>query len=243
MDTIMALAEKYNLFIIEDAAHAIAAYYKGKPLGSIGQLSAFSFHETKNITCGEGGMLAVNDKRFSDRAAVITDKGTNRNDFIAGKTKKYEWVDLGSSYCMGELNAAFLLAQLEALDNIQEKRNELWNQYYNGLNDVVNSDYFSLPHIPSFATHNASVFYIVCSSQPIRNSLIKGLAEAGITAAFHYQPLHLSPFYSGQGNKQVTLANAEKYGNCLLRLPLHAGLSMDEVNYVIEQTKKIIKTI
>jgi dTDP-4-amino-4,6-dideoxygalactose transaminase len=241
MDIISEIAARHNLFVLEDAAHSIDAFYKGKALGSLGDMGAFSFHETKNITCGEGGALILNADKFKDRAELILDKGTNRKAFAEGKTDKYEWVGLGSSYRMAETTAAFLLAQLEELDTIQGIRMELWNAYYSALNAAALQDFFSLPVLPDYAKHNASVFYMVCASRKIRDKLISLLAAAGIAAAFHYQPLNRSPFYTATHEKPVVLPHSEKFGNCLLRLPLHANLSEDDVNYVAEQIMKILK--
>ncbi len=242
MDKIMELAAKHNLVVIEDAAHAIDGYYKGKPLGSFGNLAAFSFHETKNITCGEGGMLVINDKKFADRAEVLIEKGTNRKDFNAGKATKYEWVGLGSSYRLPDLSAAFLFAQLEALDEIQERRKKYWNTYYARLTELEKDGIIKLPVIPEYAQHNSSVFYMLCKNEHQRIHLIKSLAGKGISTAFHYQPLHLSPFYIASQNKSVVLTHAEKYGSCLLRLPLHANLTVGDVNYVIDCIREILKT-
>lgn len=239
MDKISALAKKYNLSVVEDAAHSIDAYYNNRPLGSLGDMATFSFHETKNITCGEGGALVITNTKYAEAAEMILDKGTNRKAFAEGKTDKYEWVGLGSSYRMSELSAAFLLAQLEATDTVQKIRTSLWNAYYEGLKTLDLNDLFSLPVVPNYARHNASVFYMVCASQVLRDKLINGLSNAGINAAFHYQPLHLSPFYKSLQNKSVVLANAEKYGSCLLRLPLHANLNNSDVDYVIQEIRKI----
>lgn len=241
MDKIMELAKKYNLVVIEDAAHAIDSYYKGKPLGSIGHLSTFSFHETKNITCGEGGMLVINDKRFLDRAEVIIEKGTNRNDFNSGKATKYEWVGLGSSYRLPELSAAFLFAQLEALDTIQRKRKSIWDKYYAGLIALEKEGIITLPVLPDYARHNSSIFYLVCKNINQRMQLIKKLAEKGISAVFHYQPLHLSPFHLSTSEEKIELENAEKFGECLVRLPLYSGLKEEEVSFIIDETKRIFR--
>lgn len=240
MDIISGLAQKHNLTVVEDAAHSIDAWYNNRPLGSLGDMAAFSFHETKNITCGEGGALVLNNTFFAERAEIVLDKGTNRKAFAEGKTDKYEWVGLGSSYRMAEPTAAFLLAQLEALDTVQKIRKEFWNNYYSALTDTGLQDFFSLPVVPQYAKHNASVFYLVCSSRTLRDKLITGLAVAGIAAAFHYQPLHLSPFYTAMQQKPVVLPHSEKFGNCLLRLPLHANLRTDDVKYVTDQIIKIL---
>lgn len=191
MDKIMELAERYNLIVVEDAAQAIDSYYKGRPLGSIGHLAAFSFHETKNIIAGEGGLLAINDDRFKLRAEILWEKGTNRSQFFRGEVNKYGWVDTGSSFLPSEITAAFLFAQLEELDNIQNKRKDLWNKYRAGLQELANSGKIRLPHIPEYATNNAHMFYIVCSSLEERSALIAYLKERGIMAVFHYLSLQI----------------------------------------------------
>ena len=240
MNEILLIAKQNSLFVIEDAAHAIHGYYNKKPLGTFGQVSTFSFHETKNITCGEGGMLVINDKQFSERAEVVIEKGTNRKNFSQGKTKKYEWVDLGSSYRLSELSAGFLFAQLEAINIIQNKRKKNWNMYYNGLIKLENEGIIQLPKIPDYAEHNASIFYLVCKNSKQRNNLIAKLSTRGIMSAFHYQPLHLSPYYTSINKVACKLKNAEKYGECLIRLPLHPNLSEKQISYIISETIKIL---
>ena len=241
MDKIMELAAKYNLVVIEDAAHAIDSYYKGKPLGYIAHLSAFSFHETKNITCGEGGMLVINDQKFADRAEVLIEKGTSRKDFNSGKATKYEWVGLGSSYRLPELSAAFLFAQLQALETIQERRKTQWNTYYIGLTELEKNGIIRLPVIPEYAQHNSSIFYMLCKNENQRAHLIKSLALKGISAAFHYQPLHLSPFYLSVTGERTTIENSEKFAECLVRLPLYSGLKEEEVSFIIDETNRILR--
>ena len=233
MNNILAIAKKYNLFVIEDAAHAINAFYKGRALGSLGHLGTFSFHETKNITSGEGGMLIVNDQVFSDRASILIDKGTNRRSFFEGRTDKYEWVDMGSSYRLPELSAAFLFAQLEELKLIQNKRNTIWQKYYAGLKELEDNGLINLPLIPEYAKHNSSIFYIVCKNKQQRNALIHQLNQKGISSAFHYQPLHLSPYYTSVSSDKINLPNAERYGECLLRLPLYPELLNQDLEFAI----------
>lgn len=231
MDTIMKLAEKYNLLVVEDAAHCIDSYYKGKPLGGIGHLGAFSFHETKNISSGEGGMLVVNDKRFLNRAEIIWEKGTNRAEFFRGMVNKYGWVDMGSSFLPSEFNAAYLWGQLEQLDDIQNKRKHIWNKYYYGLNGKLH-DKLQLPYIPDYATNNAHMFYLLCPSLEYRSSLMKFLKDSGIQTTFHYLPLHSSKFYLEKHGERK-LPNCDYYGDCLVRLPLFYELSDDEVAEII----------
>ena len=231
MDAIMALAEKHNLLVVEDAAHCIDSFYKGRPLGSIGHLGAFSFHETKNISSGEGGMCVINDERFVRRAEIIWEKGTNRAEFYRGMVNKYGWVDMGSSFLPSEFNAAYLWAQLEQLDDIQGKRKHIWNRYFEGLKGKIGND-VKLPYIPEYATNNAHMFYLLCPSLEYRTALMKFLKENDVQTTFHYLPLHSSKFYAKKhGNRK--LPNCDFYGDCLVRLPLYYELSDMEVNKII----------
>ena len=237
MDAIMALAAQYGLLVVEDAAHAIDAYYKGKPLGSIGHLAAFSFHETKNITAGgEGGLLVVNDERFVRRAEIIWEKGTNRAEFFRGEVNKYGWVDMGSSFLPSEVNAAFLWAQLENLDAIQAKRKTLWNSYYQQLKPLADKGCFSMPDIPEYATNNAHMFYLVLPSLEARTALIKYLKENGVGAVFHYLSLHSSEFYKNRHDGRQ-LPECDRYADCLVRLPLFYDLTLEQVNTICELLK------
>lgn len=231
MDKIMQLAQKHNLIVIEDAAQAIDSYYKGKPLGSIGHLSAFSFHETKNVISGEGGMLVVNDDKFIDRAEVIWEKGTNRASFFRGEINKYGWVDTGSSFLPSEVIAAFLWAQLENLETIQEKRKATWNAYYEKLKPFQNSAKFKLPIIPDYATNNGHMFYVICDSLEARTELISKLKKNNIHAVFHYISLHSSEYYS-KTNEVPKLEWSDYYTDRLLRLPLYFELSEKDVDTI-----------
>ena len=244
MDQIMALANKYNLLVVEDAAQAIDSYYNplplkgdiktdGRPLGSIGHLSAFSFHETKNIISGEGGMLAINDERFIHRAEIIWEKGTNRAEFFRGEVNKYGWVDIGSSFLPSEVIAAFLWAQIEHLDEIQNKRKQHWNRYYNALKPLADKGYFSIPLIPEYATNNAHMFYLVCPSLTDRTMLINTLKQNDILAVFHYLSLHSSPYYHEKHDGRV-LANCDMFADCLVRLPLFYELTDENLDKIIE---------
>ncbi|MDR0559101.1 MAG: dTDP-4-amino-4,6-dideoxygalactose transaminase [Prevotellaceae bacterium] len=232
MDRIMALSEKYNLLVIEDAAQAVDSFYKNKSLGSIGHLSAFSFHETKNIISGEGGMLVVNDERFIKRAEIIWEKGTNRAEFFRGEVNKYGWVDTGSSFLPSEIVAAFLWAQIEHLENIQNRRKSLWNIYYEGLKPLADKGLFRLPKIPEYATNNAHMFYLVCNSLEERTGLIARLKENGILAVFHYLSLHSSEFYKDRHDGRE-LPNCDRFADSLVRLPMFYELEEKEVEKII----------
>ena len=230
MDAIMALAAKHNIFVIEDAAQAIDSFYKGRPLGSIGHLAAFSFHETKNIISGEGGMLVINDSRFAERAEIIREKGTNRSKFFRGEVDKYNWVDIGSSFLPSDIIAAFLYAQLENIELIQNKRKLLWKTYFEELSAI--SDQIQLPSIPDFATNNAHMFYIVCKDENQRNALILHLKNADVHSVFHYLSLHKSPFYADKHGDRV-LPLSDFYTDGLIRLPLFFELETSQVESII----------
>lgn len=238
MDKIMSLANKYNLLVIEDAAQAIESFYKGRPLGSIGHLASFSFHETKNINSGEGGLLAINDERFIQRAEIIWEKGTNRAEFFRGEVNKYGWVDTGSSFLPSEIIAAYLWAQLENLETIQKKRIEIWQQYYDGLKDKLLQSNIKLPFVPDYATNNGHMFYLVCDNIEQRTSLIKHLKENGVMAVFHYLSLHSSPYYQDKHDTRI-LGNSDKFDNCLVRLPLFYELTREEIEIIINLIKNI----
>jgi dTDP-4-amino-4,6-dideoxygalactose transaminase len=237
MHKIMTIAQKYNLFVIEDAAQAIDSYYTfpdgtKKPLGSIGHLSAFSFHETKNIISGEGGMLVINDSHFIERAEIIREKGTNRSKFFRGEVDKYGWVDIGSSFLPSDIISAFLYAQLEHIDDIQSKRTHHWNQYYKKLS--FNQNTFSLPSIPLYSTNNAHMFHIVFKVPEERTRIIKLLKDHGILSVFHYQSLHKSAYYRSSHSNIPDLPNSDRYTNTLLRLPLFLALTEDEIDFICE---------
>ena len=243
MDKIMALANKYNLFVVEDAAQAIDSYYTGKngikrPLGSIGHLAAFSFHETKNIMSGEGGMLVINYEQFIKRAEIIREKGTNRSAFFRGEVDKYSWVDIGSSFLPSDIIAAFLYAQLENLEEIQNRRKEIWDIYNEELTPLKENGILNLPDIPAYATNNAHMFYVVCNSVRERQLLIETLKLNDINAVFHYLSLHKSSFYQGK-HKHGELINSDNFSDCLVRLPLYYELSNEQVKYICSVIKKI----
>ncbi len=232
MDAILAIANGNKLFVIEDAAQAVDSYYKGAPLGSLGQFAAFSFHETKNIMSGEGGMLVVNDQQFRGRAEIIWEKGTNRSAFWRGEVDKYGWVDIGSSFLPSEVTAAFLYAQIESLEKIQSRRKALWNRYYQLLLPLQADSKVRLPCVPSYATNNAHMFYLLCKSLKERTALICHLKEQGIYAVFHYQSLHKSPFYVDRHDGRE-LPWSDHYTDCLVRLPLFYELSEQDLDRVV----------
>jgi dTDP-4-amino-4,6-dideoxygalactose transaminase len=240
MGEIMRIAEKRGLLVIEDAAQALDSLYVGREdeepraLGGIGHMSAFSFHDTKNITCGEGGMIAINDGRFAARAETVWEKGTNRADFLRGKVSKYGWVDCGSSFLPSEITAAFLLAQLERLDDIQAKRLQIYSAYLEGLSPMAERGAFAMSALPSYATNNAHMFYIVCNSLEERGGLIERLKERGIGSAFHYQSLHKSEFYRGKHDGRE-LANCDRFSDCLVRLPMFYDLTIEDVGRVCRE--------
>lgn len=235
MDAIKALAEPRGIHVVEDAAQAIDSYYKGKPLGSLGSLAAFSFHETKNIISGEGGMLAINDEIYCNRAEIIREKGTNRSAFFRGQVDKYNWVDIGSSFLPSDMIAAFLYAQLENLKDIQEKRLSIWHQYHKRLSETAAKGYFTLPFIPDYATNNAHMFYLVCNSLADRTALIDELKKKNILSVFHYQSLHKSPYGASHAQTPPSLPNCDRYSDCLLRLPLYYELSTEQVDRICDE--------
>lgn len=231
MDKIMAIAKKHNISVVEDAAQAVDSYYNGKPLGSIGNMSAFSFHETKNVISGEGGLLAINDTQYIHRAEIIREKGTNRSSFFRGEVDKYGWVDIGSSFLPSEIIAAFLFAQLENIEKIQDKRKELWAAYHKNLEILEKNNKIQRPFIPAYATNNAHMYYIVVNSLEERSALIDYLKSKNIFTVFHYLSLHKSPFYDGQ-HKGGDLKHSDRYTDCLLRLPMFYDLTIAEVDFI-----------
>jgi dTDP-4-amino-4,6-dideoxygalactose transaminase len=240
MDKIMELANKYQLFVVEDAAQAIDSFYKGKPLGSIGHLAAFSFHETKNIISGEGGMLVINDDRFIERAEIIREKGTNRSQFFRGEVDKYGWVDIGSSFLPSDIIAAFLYAQLENLESIQQKRLNNWNQYYNGLKLLAEKG-IQLPVMPNEGSNNAHMFYLVCNSLEERSALINHLKAHEIHAVFHYLSLNKSPYYQTHSKNTINFTQSDRYTDGLVRLPMFYELTQEQVQSVIDKIKCFYK--
>lgn len=246
MDKIMSIANKHGIIVIEDAAQAIDSYYiskdgTNKALGSIGHLSAFSFHETKNIISGEGGMLCINDDRFIQRAEIIWEKGTNRSQFFRGEVDKYSWVDTGSSFLPSEIISAFLWAQIENMKDIQDKRIKIWNRYYKGLSsfEPVSIKKPKLPLVPEYATNNAHMFYLVCDNVDDRTKFIQHLKDKGILSVFHYLSLHKSSYYEKYSTRKSELPNSDMFSDCLVRLPLFYELTDEQVEYIINTIKEL----
>ena len=246
MDKIMSIANKHGIIVIEDAAQAIDSYYifkdgTKKALGSIGHLSAFSFHETKNIISGEGGMLCINDDRFIQRAEIIWEKGTNRSQFFRGEVDKYSWVDTGSSFLPSEIISAFLWAQIENMRDIQDKRIKIWNRYYEGLSsfEPVSIKKPKLPLVPEYATNNAHMFYLVCDNVDDRTKFIQHLKDKGILSVFHYLSLHKSSYYEKYSTRKSELPNSDMFSDCLVRLPLFYELTDEQVEYIINMIKEL----
>ena len=246
MDKIMSIANKHGIIVIEDAAQAIDSYYISKngtrkALGSIGHLSAFSFHETKNIISGEGGMLCINDDRFIQRAEIIWEKGTNRSQFFRGEVDKYSWVDTGSSFLPSEIISAFLWAKIENMGDIQNKRIKIWNRYYEGLSsfEPVSIKKPKLPLVPEYATNNAHMFYLVCDNVDDRTKFIQHLKDKGILSVFHYLSLHKSSYYEKYSTRKSELPNSDMFSDCLVRLPLFYELTDEQVEYIINTIKEL----
>ncbi|MBK9358140.1 MAG: dTDP-4-amino-4,6-dideoxygalactose transaminase [Bacteroidales bacterium] len=240
MDKITEIAGRYNIAIVEDAAQGVDAYYRDQPLGSIGKLGTFSFHETKNITSGEGGMLIVNDHALIGKAEIIWEKGTNRAAFARGEVEKYEWVGLGSSFLPNELTAAFLYSQLEHLDVIQQKRLQIWQEYHSRLSDLAEEGLLSLPHVPEYARHNGHLFYITTRNSGERDRLLAYLLNNGIHAVFHYLTLHNSPYYKNLHDGRH-LSEADRFASTLLRLPFYYSLDTIEIEYIYDTIRRFYK--
>lgn len=240
MDVVMALADKHNLIVIEDAAQAIDSTYKGRALGSIGHFGTFSFHETKNIQCGEGGLLAINDSKYSNRAEIMWEKGTNRAEFFRGEVNKYGWVDIGSSFLPSEITSAYLYAQIQHIDKIQSKRKALWNRYNELLQELDQNGKLTLPKLPDFATNNAHMFFIITQGIEERSELIDYLRKKEIHAVFHYLALHNSEYYHKKHDGR-DLPNSVKFENSLLRLPMFNDLELEQVDFICDTIKLFYK--
>ena len=238
MEKIREITKKNNIYIIEDAAQAMDSKYNERYLGSIGDIGCYSFHETKNLTCGEGGAILINNSQFIERAEIIREKGTNRSKFYRGEVDKYTWVDIGSSFLPSEILSAFLYAQLENVEIITNNRKKCWNYYYDNLDKLESKGFLSRPTIPYNCEHNGHLFYIILENQNIRNSLIDYLKREGILAVFHYIPLHLSPMGKKLGYNIGDLPITERISSTLLRLPLYYDISKEEQKKVIDSICK-----
>lgn len=237
MDFITKIAREHNVYVVEDAAQGVNAKYNGKYLGTIGDFGAFSFHETKNYICGEGGAIAVNNMKFVERAEIIREKGTNRSQFFRGEIDKYTWVDVGSSYLPSDLLAAFLYAQLKNMKKITARRKEIYCTYFKELTSLANEGVLQLPVIPGSCQSNYHMFYVIVKNKKVRNDLLSYLNSKGIRAIFHYIPLHLSPIGHLLGYKAGQLLVTESISNRLLRLPFYYNLSNLEQTKVIKEIK------
>jgi dTDP-4-amino-4,6-dideoxygalactose transaminase len=233
MDRIMEIANRYRIPVVEDAAQAVESFYRGQPLGTIGQFGTFSFHETKNVISGEGGLLAINDEDKIARAEIIREKGTNRSAFFRGEIDKYGWVDIGSSFLPSDMIAAYLFAQLEQVDSIQGRRLQIWSNYDSAFRSTLLARGIGLPCIPDWATNNAHMYYLVMPDLESRSRLIDVLGASHIKAVFHYISLHSSPYFREQhGNRN--LPNSDRFTDCLVRLPLYCGMTSEDNERVID---------
>lgn len=243
MDAIKKIAQKYNLLVFEDAAQAFFGKYKNKYSGTIGDLGAFSFHETKNITSGEGGALIINNAQFIERAEIVREKGTNRSKFLRGEIDKYTWVDIGSSYLPGEFIAAFLLAQLKKSQIINDKRIKIWNYYYKNLADLEKRGFIKCPVIPNHVDHNGHLFYILTKNFGIRSKLMKYLKNRSISTVFHYIPLHSSPAGLKYAKFIGSLRVTNDYSKRLVRLPLFCDMTISQAEIVIKEIKNFYRNL
>ena len=234
MDTIMAIAKKYNLKVVEDAAQGVNAYYKGRALGTIGDFGCYSFHETKNYTMGEGGALLFQDSAYLERAEILREKGTNRSKFFRGQIDKYTWVNYGSSYLPSDMNAAYLYAQLEAMEKINDKRMQIFNYYHEHLKVLEDRGLIERPTVPEDIVHNAHMYYIKAKDLETRSALINHMREKGVQCVFHYIPLHTSPAGKKYGILHGEDSYTTKESERLMRLPMFYGLSMEDVSYVTQ---------
>lgn len=240
MDSIMDVADRNNLYVIEDAAQGVDAYYNGQPLGTMGDIGCYSFHDTKNITCGEGGAFLTNDEKIAQKAEIVREKGTNRAAFIRGEVDKYTWVDEGSSYIPSDILMSVLEAQFEKRDEIKTKRRRIWQQYMDTLSPYA--DKLQLPHIPDECESNYHIFYFLAEDEEQQKKLIQSFKEKGIPATFHYVPLHSAPFFETHFEPNASLEQTQEYSNRLIRLPLYPGLEItkDYLKSVTEAIERVI---
>ncbi len=240
MDLILQIAEMYNLFVIEDAAQGVGASYKGRSLGSIGHLGAFSFHETKNIHCGEGGALLLRDDDFVSRAEIIREKGTNRSQFFRGEVDKYTWRDIGSSFLLNDLSAAFLLGQVEQIDKVTEARLAIWNRYHQAFESMENIGLVQRPFIPVDCQHNAHIYYLILRNNQDRSAVLKNLKTIGVHAVSHYEPLYSSPAGKKYARMHGEMKNTDFTSSNIIRLPIWFGMNESEINHVINSARSVI---
>ena len=234
MDTIKDVAERHDLLVIEDAAQGMMSTYKGRPLGSLGCLAAVSFHETKNVICGEGGALLINDPRWVDQALIIREKGTDRSRFFRGQTDKYTWVDIGSSYLLSEISAAFLWAQLEEAAALTQQRLKIWDRYHEAFAELERQHRLRRPVVSPECRHNGHMYYLLLPNPEARSVLLKSLSAGGVQAVFHYIPLHSSPAGKRYGRPHGQLSQTDHLSECLVRLPLWVGMTDEDVTRVVE---------
>ncbi|OPY32040.1 MAG: TDP-4-oxo-6-deoxy-D-glucose transaminase [Methanoregula sp. PtaU1.Bin006] len=241
----MEISADHKLSVVEDAAQAVNARYRGRYLGTIGDFGCYSFHETKNYTCGEGGALLINseDPEILERAEVLREKGTNRNKFDRGEVDKYTWVDIGSSYLPSDILAAVLYAQLEKLDEIQKMRMEIWDTYNRAFKPFEERGMIRLPVVPRYAEHNAHLFYIIFRDEMTRDLVMSRLKSSGIRAVFHYVPLHSSPMGLKMGSRKKDLPVTEEMSSRLLRFPIYAGMEHEILEYIVQKTISILKEL
>lgn len=242
MDTILAIAQRHKLFVIEDAAQGILALYKGLPLGSLGTLAALSFHETKNVIAGEGGALLINDPQWIAHAEMMRDKGTNRQQFHRGEVEFYEWTDIGSSYLPGELTAAFLWAQLEEAESLTQQRLAIWRQYHEAFAPLERQEKVRRPIVPTNCTHNGHLYYLLLPTFRTRKAVLAYLNRHGVNAVFHYVPLHTAPAGRKYGRTAGDLTHTQHAGDCLIRLPLWIGMSPQDIARVVDVTYDALAT-
>lgn len=236
MDKALAICKAHNLILVEDAAHSIDSYYKGKPLGSFGNFATFSFHETKNISSGEGGLLVINDDKYNKRAEIVWEKGTNRSEFSRGEVDKYEWVDVGGSYSPSEIIAAFLYGQLSHIEDIQKTRKSIWERYYSNLLPSSKKGLIQIIDVPEFTTNNGHLFYILTQNKKQRDNLLDFLNNNMVHAVFHYLPLHSSPYFSSFHDGR-SLPNSDKFADTLIRLPLFYELTLEIVDMICQKVE------
>lgn len=241
MDTIMDIARRYNLKVVEDAAQGVMSTYKGRALGTIGDFGCYSFHETKNYSMGEGGALIINDSAYNEKAEILREKGTDRSKFNRGQIDKYTWVDFGDSYLPSELNAAYLWAQLEMADSINDNRRESWAKYYEGLFELAETGLVELMHVPEGCEHNAHMFYIKCKDIEERTSFINYMKERGIMPVFHYIPLHSAPAGRKYGRFFGEDVYTTRESERVVRLPMYYGLREEEINRVVDGVRKFFE--